>query len=75
MKSNLLVLVSAVALGTASVLSFEAGVTLFVLIGIAAIAATDYSRPYRLLAVRDRAATPTPERYAARRSHDLRLAA
>jgi hypothetical protein len=68
----LLALVSAVALGTAFVLSFEAGITLFVMIGVTAIAVADYSRTYKPLAMADSARSHKP--FAARPSHDLRLA-
>jgi hypothetical protein len=64
---SLLALVSAVAVGLAFVLSFEAGVSLFVLIGITAIAVADYGRIRGPLVVR-------LEPVAVRASHDLRLA-
>jgi hypothetical protein len=68
MKTNsLIALVSAAAVGIAFVLSFEAGVSLFVLIGITAIAVADYGRIRRPLMVR-------LEPVEIRGSHDLRLA-
>jgi hypothetical protein len=68
MKTNsLIALVSAAAVGIAFVLSFEAGVSVFVLIGITAIAVADYGRIRRPLMVR-------LDPVAVRASHDLRLA-
>ncbi len=68
MKTNsLIALVSAAAVGLAFVLSFEAGVSLFVLIGVTAIAVADYGRIRRPLLVQ-------LDPVAARASHDLRLA-
>jgi hypothetical protein len=68
MKTNsLIALVSAAAVGIAFALSFEAGVSLFVLIGVTAIAVADYGRIRRPLMVRLESVT-------VRASHDLRLA-
>jgi hypothetical protein len=72
MKSNLLALVSTVALGIVSVLSLEAGAALFVAIGVTAIAVADYSRTHRPLVPGDGARTGRP--YAGQPAHDLRLA-
>jgi len=70
MKSlPLLSLVSAVALAIASVLSAELAVALFSLMGVAAIAVTDYAREIKPL-------TPVAARSVATRStQTLRLAA
>lgn len=69
----LLALVSAAALGIAFVLNFQAGITLFVTIGITAIAVADYSRTYQPLAMAD--CTGTHKALAVQPSHSLRLAA
>ncbi|MSU70082.1 MAG: hypothetical protein EXS39_04760 [Opitutaceae bacterium] len=67
----LLALLSAVALAIASVLSAEAAIAFFALIGVMAIAVVDYARePKPLMAV---AARPVAE--TARSTHALRLAA
>jgi hypothetical protein len=61
MKTNhLLALVSAIALTIASVLSAEAGIALFSLIGVMAIAATDYAREIKPLPVTTRSVATRP---------------
>jgi len=68
MKANsLIALFSAIAVGIAFVLSFEAGISLFVLIGIMAITVADYGRLRRTVVIQ-------LQPVAIRGSHDLRLA-
>jgi hypothetical protein len=64
---NLLLLVSAVALAIASVLSVEAAIALFSLMGISTIAIGDLARERKPLTL--------PVSVATRPSHALRLAA
>lgn len=66
--------VSATALGLALVLNFQAGFTLFVTVGVAAIAVADYSRAYKPLVVAD-GVRIHPAFAAAQPPHGLRLAA